>query len=268
MAPQSPVDAVSASIPLEEIKRLALALPAPRASLDTLRDGRLAVIAELDPTRPDRLDLAEQYERGGVGAIAVPAGISQDSSTMSSPSSSSPSQLQHVQHLEHLAEVAAHTDAPLLSLEPATSGYQLWQARAHGADLVLIAAADLLDDALVCLVERAGSIGMAAMVEVRDGRSLVRALRTGARVILLRPPADATEAEARSALEDLLPMVPEHIVRVAECGPSGRADLIACARLGADAVLIGRSLLSGEDPGATVSSLASMGAHPALSRRR
>jgi indole-3-glycerol phosphate synthase len=245
MAPQSPVDAGSASAPLDEIKKLALALPAPRASLATLRESRLAVIAELDPARPDRQTLAEQYERCGVGAIAIPAG-----------------------HASYLPELAAHTDAPLLPLDPATSGYQLWQARAHGADLVLISAADLPDDALVCLVERAASIGMAAVVEVRDGRSLVRALRAKARVVLLRPPADATPAEARSALENLLPMVPEHVVRIAECGPAGRADLIACARLGADAVLLGQQLLSGPNPGATVSSLASMGAHPALARRR
>jgi indole-3-glycerol phosphate synthase len=246
MAPQSPVDAGSAtSAPLDEIKKLALSLPAPRASLDTLRGGRVAVIAELDLARPDRHELAEQYERCGVGAIAVSAG-----------------------HPRRMAEVAAHSDAPVLALEPATSGYQLWQARAYGADLVLVPAAELPDEALVCLVERATSIGMAPIVEVRDGRSLVRALRARARILLVRPPADATAVEARGALEDLLPMVPEHIVRVAECGPAGRSDLIACARLGADAVLVGGDLLSGPNPGTTVSGLASMGAHPALSRRR
>jgi indole-3-glycerol phosphate synthase len=245
MAPQSPVDAGSASLPLDEIKKLALALPAPRASLDTLRGGRVAVVAELDPVRPDRHLLAEQYERCGVGAIAVPSG-----------------------HPGCVSEVAARSDAPVLALDPVSSGYQLWQARAQGADLVLTVAAELPDQALYCLIERAASIGMAALVEVRDGRDLVRALRAGARVVLLRPPRDAAPAEGRRALEDLLAIVPEHIVRVAECGPAGRADLIACARLGADAVLLGTALLSGPNPAATVASLASMGAHPALSRRR
>lgn len=246
MAPQSPVEEGSpGAVPLEEIKKLALALPSPRASLDTLRGGRVAVIAELDPARPDRRELAEQYEHCGVGAIAVPAG-----------------------RPEALAELAARSDAPVLSLEPAASGYQLWKARADGADLVLIVAAELTDQALVCLVERACSVGVAALVEVRDGRDLVRALRAGARALLLRPPADATAEQARRALEDLLPLVPDHVVRVAECGPAGRADLIALARLGADAVLLGRALLSGPGAAATVSGMASMGAHPALSRRR
>jgi indole-3-glycerol phosphate synthase len=245
MAPQSPVDEGSpGTVPLEEVKRLALALPSPRASLDTLRGGRVAVIAELDPARADRHELAEQYERSGVGAVAVPAG---DPAT--------------------LAEFSACSEAPVLSLEPAASGYQLWQARAHGADLVLIVAAQLPDDALVCLVERASTIGLAALVEVRDGRDLVRALRAGARALLLRAPADAAPEQARLMLEDLLPMVPDHVVRIAECG-AARADLIACARLGADAVLLGRALLAGPGAAATVSGMASMGAHPALARRR
>lgn len=246
MAPQSPVDEAASGIPLDEIKRRALALPSPRASLETLRGERVAVIAELDPARTDRAELAERYECSGVGAIAIRAGAP-----------------------ECLTELAVRSDAPVLSLEPAASGYDLWQARAQGADLVLLVGADLADDALVCLIERASSIGLAALVEVRHARDLVRALRAGAAAVLLRPPADAaSESEARGALADLLPMVPAHVVRVAECGPAGRADLIACARLGADAVLLGGALLNGPDPAATVASLASMGAHPALTRRR
>lgn len=244
-APQSPVDARSASVTLDELKMMAMARPAPRGGVEALRGDRVAVVAELDAGRADRCVLAEQYERCGAGAIAVPAG-----------------------HLEHLSDVAARTETPVISLEPATSGYGLWLARAYGAHLVLVPAAQLPDEALVCLVERAESIGTAALVEVRDGRDLVRALRARARALLLRPPLGAAPAAARTALHDLLAMVPDRVVRVAERGPAGHSDLIACARLGADAVLVGGELLAGRDPGPTVARLASIGAHPALSRSR
>jgi indole-3-glycerol phosphate synthase len=244
-APQSPDDAGSAGFGLDELKRLALARPVPRGGLEALRGDRVAVVAEIDADRADRCLLAEQYEHCGAGAIAVPAG-----------------------HLAHLGELAARTETPVISLEPATSGYGLWLARAHGAALALVPAAQLPDEALVCLVERAESIGTAALVEVRDGRDLVRALRARARALLLRPPLGAGPATARTALHDLLTMVPDRVVRVAECGPAGHSDLIACARLGADAVLVGGELLAGRDPGPTVARLASIGAHPALSRSR
>jgi indole-3-glycerol phosphate synthase len=62
-------------------------------------------------------------------------------------------------------------------------------------------------------------------------------------------------------------MVPGDVVRVAECGPAGRSDLIAYARQGADAVLLGRAALAGTDPCATLTGLVSIGAHPSLARR-
>ena len=244
-APQSPVDARPASVPLDEIKKLALSRPTPRCGSEALRCGRVTVIAEIDPARADRALLAEQYASRGVAALAVPAG---------DPAC--------------VTDIGAFADVPVLSLEPATASYQIWLARAQGADLVLVPAAPLADVALVALVERAESIAMTAVVEVRDGRDLVRALRAGARVVLLRPPVGASAAQARTALQDLLSMCPEGVVRVAECGPAGQADLISFARLGADAVLLGTALLDGADPGATAGRLASMGAHPALSRTR
>lgn len=250
MQPKEPqslslIDARSAGIPLDEIKELALSRPTPRRGLDALRCGRVTVIAEIDPAHSDRAALAEQYVQRGVGALAVPAG---------NPAC--------------VTDISTFSDVPVLSLEPATASYQIWVARAQGADLVLVPAAALADVALVALVERAESIGMTAVVEVRDGRDLVRALRAGVRVVLLRPPVDATAAQARAVLQDLLTMVPAGVVRVAECGPAGQADLISFARLGADAVLLGAALLDGADPCATAGRLASMGAHPALTRSR
>jgi indole-3-glycerol phosphate synthase len=233
-------------LPLGELKRRALAGPAPLNGLDVLRGEHVAVVAEVELCRADRGPLAEQYERCGAGVVAVPA----------DPAAAC------------LAEVGLHAQGPVLWMEPVTTAYRMWHARAYGAGMVRIPAADVPDQALISLVERAGSIGLAAVVEVRDGRDLIRTLRAGAGIVLLRPPAQAAPEDARRALHDLLAMVPPRLVRIVECGPAGRADLVACARLGADAVFAGSALLAGPDPVATVASLASIGAHPALSRRR
>ena len=245
-APQPPGDTGPVVLPLGELKRRALNRPAPLNGLGLLRGEHITVIAEVDLAHPARGRLAEQYEHCGAGVIAVPA----DTTSAC------------------LAEISLHTQAPLLWMEPVTTAYRLWHGRAHGAGMVRVPAALVPDVALVSLVERAESIGLAAVVEVRCSRDLLRALRAGASVVLLRPPEDATAEAARAALHELLPMVPDHLVRIAECGPAGRADLVACARLGVDAVLLESTLLSGDDPVATVAGLVSIGAHPALSRRR
>jgi len=79
---------------------------------------------------------------------------------------------------------------------------------------------------------------------------------------------DAACEVDRDLAAGLLSLITGHIVRVAECGPAGRADLVASAEAGADAVLVGRSLLAGNDPGRAAAQLVSAGAHPALWHRR
>jgi indole-3-glycerol phosphate synthase len=233
---------------LEEIKKLALSRPAACGGLDRLRGAPIAVIAELDSTRPAAADLGNLYVDAGAGAIAVCAG----------PLGAEP---------DSAARISAHIQAPVLFLEPADTSYRLWQARACGADMVVLPAATLSDSALYSLLERAESLGMDAVVEVRGGADLVRALRARARAVLLRPTADA--ASAGASVHDLLLMVPDGVVKVAECGTarSGRTGLIACARNGADAVLVGAALLAGADSAAIVADLSAMGAHPALTAR-
>lgn len=253
MQPQAPhrsAAARSARASLEEIKQLACAQPPPRDVLGRLRAGGVAMVVELDAADPAAGRLAERFEGSGVGAVAVPAG-------------------RGLATLEQVARISARTGTPVVSLRPADTARRIWQLRACGADAVALRAAALPDQALLSLVERAESIGMAALVEVRDGRDVVRALRAGSRALLLRPPAGAGRAAARARLHEMLAMVPERVVRVAECGPAGRADLIACARRGADAVLLRRAALAGAgaDPGAAVADLACVGAHPALARR-
>jgi indole-3-glycerol phosphate synthase len=254
-----------AGIPLDELKKRALARPAPRAALHALRGDHITVIAELDPAHPARAELTEKYEHCGVAAIAVPA-RSGASAGVGAGVCVGADAAADAGSLDKMAEISARIQTPVLCMDPATSSYQIWQARAYGADLVLLPAT-LPREALLSLVERAGSIGLTAIIDVCDAQDLVRALRAHARAVLLRPRHPDPTA-AREALHGLLAMVPDRVVRVAECGPAGRSDLIACARLGADAVLLSRAALVDRDPGATVADLTAIGAHPSLFRRR
>jgi indole-3-glycerol phosphate synthase len=240
---------------LEEIKELALSRPAARGQLGRLRDEHVTLIAELDQTHPAAADLGDRYVDAGARGIAVRTRTSD-----ADPGA--------------VAQISARIHAPLLSLEPADSSYRLWWARACGADMVVLPTETLSDPALYSLLERAESIGMAAIVEVRGSADLVRALRAQAKAVLLRPDAGAGSGSGSSSdvgvgagMDELLSLVPNGVVKVAECGPGGRSSLITCARGGADVVLIGASHLTGTDPASTVAGLAAMGAHPALTAR-
>ena len=131
------------------------------------------------------------------------------------------------------------------------SSYQLWEARAHGADVVLLIVAALEQSALVSLVERAVSIGMLPLVEVHTEPELDQALDAGATVI-----------------GRIAGRIPDGIVKVAESGVRGPRDLLAYAASGADAVLVGESLVTEKDPRCAVADLVTAGSHPALRGER
>jgi indole-3-glycerol phosphate synthase len=234
---------------LDEVKARALAQPSAMDGMRALRGHAVRVIGELDAASPSIAVLAGEYELGGADAVSVPVASSRS-----------------VERLRGLREVRARVQVPLLCKDLVVSSYQLWEARAHGADLVLLTAAVLEQEALVSLVERAGSLGMSALVEVRDEWELRRAVDAGARIIAIGARDRTTREIDAAACVRLIPLIPAGIVRVAECGGAGRSDFIACARAGVDAVHLSAPMLAGGNPRATIAGLVSVGAHPALPR--
>jgi indole-3-glycerol phosphate synthase len=144
------------------------------------------------------------------------------------------------------------------------SSYQLWEARAHGADMVLLIVAALEQNALVSLVERAVSIGLVPLVEVHAADELDRAVDAGAKVIGVNARNLATLEVDRGVFGRIAPRIPDGIVKIAESGVRGPHDLLAYAAAGADAVLVGESLVIGKDPRSAVADLVTAGSHPAL----
>jgi indole-3-glycerol phosphate synthase len=148
------------------------------------------------------------------------------------------------------------------------SSYQLWEARAHGADLALLIVAALEQNALESLVERAHSLGLTAVVECHTAEVVRRAVDAGAQVIGVNARDLSTLEVDRTIFAKLVPFIPDGVVRIAESGVRGPHDVIDYARAGADAVLVGESLVTGRDPRSAVADLVAAGAHPALKHDR
>ena len=147
------------------------------------------------------------------------------------------------------------------------SSYQVWEARAWGADVVLLIVAALDQPALIGLRERAESLGMTALVEVHDEEEADRAVDAGARVIGVNARNLKTLEVDRSTFARVVPRLPAGVVKVAESGVRGPHDVLDYARAGADAVLVGESLVTGGSPRDAVADLVAAGAHPALRKQ-
>lgn len=225
-----------------------------------LREPGVSVIAEVkraSPSKgvladiPDPAALAEQYAAGGAHCISV---LTEGRRFGGS--------------LADLAAVRGAVDIPVLRKDFILSSYQLWEARAYGADIVLLIVAALDQSALVSLIERARSIGLVPLVEVHDADEVARAVDAGAVLVGVNARSLKTLDVDRGTFARLAPLIPDSCVRIAESGVRGPHDLIEYAQAGADAVLVGESLVKGRDPRMAVQDLVAAGAHPAMRQGR
>ena len=161
--------------------------------------------------------------------------------------------------LAHLEAVREAVGVPLLRKDFVVSPYQVHEARAHGADLVLLIVAALEQNVLVGLLERIESLGMTALVEVHDEEEADRALDAGAQVIGVNARDLRTLEVDRSVFERLAPLLPGHALKVAESGVRGPDDLIRYAASGADAVLVGEGLVTNASPRDAAAALVAAG---------
>jgi len=248
----------AARIPLEQVKRAALAAPPALDAYAALRGPGVGVIAEIKRSSPSSGTLADipspaqlacQYEAGGARAISV---LTEERQFRGS--------------LADLDAVRAVAGIPLLRKDFIISSYQVHEARAHGADLVLLIVAALGQNALIGLRERIESLGMTALVEVHDEEEASRALDAGARVIGVNARNLKTLEVDRSVFERIAPGLPSRVVKIAESGVRDAHDLITYAAAGADAVLVGEGLVTSGNPRQAVADLVTAGAHPATPR--
>lgn len=245
-----------AALPLDGVRERAADAPSPRDALRRLRTEGLHVIAEVKRSSPSK---------GALAAIADPAGLAAD---YAEGGASVISVLTEGRRfggsLADLDAVRARVDVPVLRKDFVVDPYQVWEARAHGADMVLLIVAALEQEVLVSLLERVESLGMHALVEVHDEPELHRAVTAGARILGVNNRNLKTLEVDRSTFASLAPLVPEGVVRVAESGVRGPLDVMAFAEAGADAVLVGEALVTGASPRDAVAELVAAGSHPAV----
>jgi indole-3-glycerol phosphate synthase len=242
------------ALPLDAVKEHAAAAPAARDVFGALTGAGVAVIAEVKRASPSAGDLAPigdpaalavEYAAGGAAVISVLTEKRRFNGT-----------------LADLDGVRAAVDVPVLRKDFVVTPYQVWEARAHGTDLVLLIVAALEQQVLVSLRERVESLGMTALVEVHDEEEALRALDAGARVIGVNNRNLQTLEVDRDTFARVAPMLPSSVVRVAESGIRGPHDLLAAAAAGADAVLVGEGLVKADAPRQAVADLVAAGVHP------
>ena len=245
-------------VSLQRLKeRVRLADPA-LDPMPAFRGPGVKVIAEVKRASPSRGPLAEiadpaalasEYEAGGAAAISVLT-----------------EQRRFGGSLNDLVRVRLSVSVPVLRKDFIVTAYQLLEARAAGADLALLIVAALTDDELICLIERARSIGLTPLVEVHSAEEVRRAVDAGATVIGVNARNLQTLEVDQLTFARLAPLIPEQVVRIAESGVRGPHDVIELARAGADVVLVGEALVTGRDPRSGVADLVAAGAHPAVHR--
>lgn len=245
-------------VTMDHIRELAAAAPPAMDAYTALRSPGVGVIAEVKRSSPSRGDLAEiadaaelagEYAAGGARCVSV---LTEGRWFGGS--------------LDDLVAVRAAVKVPVLRKDFIVSSYQVHEARAHGADLILLIVAALEQNALIGLLERVESLGMTALVEVHDEDEADRALAAGARVIGVNARDLRTLEIDRTVFERIAPGLPNHVVKVAESGVRGPHDLIKYASAGADAVLVGEGLVTQKSPRDAVAELVTAGSHPATPR--
>ncbi|GAA2460355.1 MULTISPECIES: indole-3-glycerol phosphate synthase TrpC [Agromyces] len=231
--------------PLAEVERAALARPAAIDALEALRPAdRVKVIAEIKRSSPSRgalatitdpAALARDYELGGASAISV---LTEGRRFGGS--------------LDDLEAVREAVALPVLRKDFLSTPYQVFEARAAGADLALLIVAALDDATLAELYALITELGMTALVEAHSAEELDRAAALGAKLIGVNARDLNTFELDRDLFGRLVDRFPDGAIRVAESAVLSPDDVAHYRRAGADAVLVGEALVT-SDPVATLS---------------
>jgi indole-3-glycerol phosphate synthase len=244
--------------PIGHVREQAAAQPPARDVLAALapRDT-VHVIAEVKRASPSRGALAEIPDPAALAAVYAEHGASVVSVLTE--------RTRFHGSLDDLRAVRARVDIPVLRKDFIATEYQIVEARAAGADLVLLIVAGLDDDRLRTLRELAESLGMQALVETHTASEVERAVASGARIIGVNARDLTTFDEHPERFGELARAIPEGAVRVAESAVRAPGHVADYRRAGADAVLIGQALVTG-DPAETLDAFLRAGTDAVVAR--
>ena len=205
-----------------------------------LSRNEMNVIAEVKRSSPSKGDLApitdpaalaEKYQEAGAAAVSVLT-----------------EQRRFGGSLADLDAVRSRIEIPVLRKDFMVDEYQFLEARAHGADIVLLIVAALSKSQLKDFYDLATELGMASLVEVHTHSELESAMDISPRIVGVNSRNLKTLEVSASVFEELIPAIPSSVIRVAESGISTHADVAQAQKAGATAILVGESLVKSGDP--------------------
>lgn len=253
------LDARRSICPLERIQaKAAAAAPALDAFAalggnadQAKRDTTLRVISEVkrkSPSKgalaeiPEPADLATAYVAGGASVISV---LTEERRFGGS--------------LADFDAVRAAVDIPLLRKDFTVDEYQIYEARAHGADLVLLIVAALDDAQLREFLDLTHALGMNALVETHTEEEIARAVKLGAKLIGVNVRNLKTLEVDPANFAKLAGLIPSEAIIIAESGVNSVTEVREYASHGADAILVGEALVKDNDPSAAIKQFMSTG---------
>jgi indole-3-glycerol phosphate synthase len=213
---------------------------APLDGYLSLSRNEMNVIAEVKRSSPskgalasitDPGALAEQYQESGAGAVSVLTERRRFGGS-----------------LQDLDEVKKRITIPVLRKDFMVDEYQFLEARAHGADIVLLIVAALSQSQLRDFYDLSTELGMSVLVEVHTGQELESAMEISPRMIGVNSRNLKTLEVDTRAFSELIPEIPAEIIRVAESGISTRKDVEFAQSVGASVILVGEALVKSGDP--------------------
>jgi len=240
-------DLAARRLPMGQLQEALETAPAVRDCLPFLISSEMSVIAEVKRSSPskgalapisDPAGLAAQYEEAGAHVVSVLT-----------------EQRRFGGSLADLDAVRKAIELPILRKDFMVDEYQFYEARAHGADVVLLIVAALSKNQLEDYFHLSNELGMRSLIEVHTNDELERALEISPEIIGVNSRNLKTlEVDAR-AFAELIPQIPSSIARVAESGISTRDEVVFAQECGATAILVGEALVRSESPTVAINQL-------------
>ena len=229
-----------ASVSLTDLQGLVNDVPRALPAADLLLKSPFSVISEVkraSPSKghlsdiPDPASLAFEYQSGGARVISV---LTEERKFSGS--------------LADLDAVRRKVSIPILRKDFMVDEYQFLEARAHGADIVLLIVAALSKSQLRDFYDLATELGMASLIEVHTAQELESAMDIEPRIIGVNSRNLKTLDVDSAAFADLIPRIPADVIRVAESGIATRSDVEFAQNAGATAILVGETLVKSGNP--------------------
>ena len=240
-------DLAARRLPMGQLQEALETAPTVRDCLPFLISSEMSVIAEVKRSSPskgalapitDPAGLAAQYEEAGAHMVSVLT-----------------EQRRFGGSLADLDAVRKAIELPILRKDFMVDEYQFYEARAHGADVVLLIVAALSKNQLEDYFHLSNELGMRSLIEVHTNDELERALEISPEIIGVNSRNLKTlEVDAR-AFAELIPQIPSSIARVAESGISTRDEVVFAQECGATAILVGEALVRSESPTVAINQL-------------